>query len=459
MAMKAARRVVDGSDRAVYNCLGGGGSSNRNVCSFWLAGRCNRNPCRFMHGESPPHTYNRIMKQSCVSTDDLVKRNSNLSSKNLSVSSSGGGGSGGKITQKNQESRGDGSRGKVTQKNQESREGGSGGKISQTNQERVCQYWVLDNCVQGDRCQYLHSWFSGDGFSRLAQLEGHKKAVTGIALPSGSDKLYSGSSDGTVHVWDCNTGQCAGVVNLGGEIGSLISEGPWLFVGMPNVIKAWNIQTCADHSLSGPVGQVYAMVVGKEILFAGAQDGAILAWKPNSETNSFQLAVSMKGHSGAVVSLVVGANRLYSGSMDHTIRVWDIDTLQCIHTLTGHTAVVMSLLCWDQYLLSCSLDQTIKVWVATEGGNVEVAYTHNEEHGVLALCGMHDAEAKPILFCSSNDNSVHLYELPSFAERGKLFSRQEVRSIQIGPGGLFFTGDGSGRVTVWKWQEPSAGAS
>ncbi|GMH09048.1 hypothetical protein Nepgr_010888 [Nepenthes gracilis] len=111
----------------------------------------------------------------------------------------------------------------------------------------------------------------------------------------------------------------------------------------------------------------------------------------------------------------------------------------------------MSLLCWEQFLLSCSLDKTIRVWVATESGNLEVTYTHNEEHGVLTLCGMHDSEAKPVLLCSCNDNSVRLYDLPSFSERGKIFSKQEIRAIQIGPGGLFFTGDGSGQVRVWNW--------
>ena len=27
------------------------------------------------------------------------------------------------------------------------------------------------------------------------------------------------------------------MVNLGGEVGCMISEGPWLFVGIPNVVK------------------------------------------------------------------------------------------------------------------------------------------------------------------------------------------------------------------------------
>ncbi|MCH91578.1 zinc finger CCCH domain-containing protein 48-like, partial [Trifolium medium] len=31
--------------------------------------------------------------------------------------------------------------------------------------------------------------------------------VSGIAMPSGSDKLYTGSTDETVRAWDCQSGQ------------------------------------------------------------------------------------------------------------------------------------------------------------------------------------------------------------------------------------------------------------
>jgi hypothetical protein len=44
-----------------------------------------------------------------------------------------------------------------------------------------------------------------------------------------------------------------------------------------------------------------------------------------------------------------------------------------------------------------------------------------------------------------------------FSERGKIFAKQEVRAIQMGPSGLFFTGDGAGQVRVWQWlAEPTA---
>ncbi|KAK3218181.1 hypothetical protein Dsin_012151 [Dipteronia sinensis] len=141
--------------------------------------------------------------------------------------------------------------------------------------------------------------------------------------------------------------------------------------------------------------------------------------------------------------------------------VWDIETLRSVMTLDGHTDAVMSLLCWDQYLLSCSLDRTIKVWFATDDeGNLDVAYTHNEEHGVLQLHGLNDPDGKPVLLCACNDSSVHLYELPSFIERGRIFAKREVRAIQIGPDNIFFTGDGTGMLSVWKLlAKPSGEAS
>lgn len=46
---------------------------------------------------------------------------------------------------------------------------------------------------------------------------------------------------------------------------------------------------------------------------------------------------------------------------------------------------------------------------------------------------------------------VLLSSITRFSERGKIFSKEEIRSIQTGPNGLFFTGDGSGELKVWKW--------
>ena len=38
-------------------------------------------------------------------------------------------------------------------------------------------------------------------------------------------------------MWDCHTGRCVNVINLGAEITCLISEGPWIFIGVKNAVK------------------------------------------------------------------------------------------------------------------------------------------------------------------------------------------------------------------------------
>ncbi|KAF2290427.1 hypothetical protein GH714_012991 [Hevea brasiliensis] len=468
---------MDAKIATIHSRLGGGPARNNVVCRYWMMGKCNRNPCRFMHRElPPPNVYRRTseqpnllrkeqsirspshgLKNSLALSDGSEVKTAQNSTNHVikdpprkrpnpgnSLASNSGGGGGGSEYKCTRESSSSGTKAMNLEKIKPSSnssvlvvEGNASEEKTVECSKKACENWMSDKCDKEDGCQFLHSWFYGDWFSTLAKLKGHIQAVSGIALPSRSDKLFSSGSDGTVHVWDCNTGQSTRVINVGVKIGALISEGPWIFVGLPNIVKAWNIETAAEFNLDGPVGQVNAIAVADvvDMLFAGAQDGAILAWKGSAKNpNPFELASSMKGHTSAVICLTIGRNRLYSGSVDNTIRAWDLDTLQCVHTLSGHNDAVTSLICWDQYLLSCSLDKTIKAWAFTEEGNLDVIYTHNEEHGAIALCGMPDAEAKPILLCSCSDNTVYLYELPTFIERGRIFSKSEVRTIQTGPG-------------------------
>lgn len=182
-----------GGNKRVFNRLGGGGGgpsttdAKQKVCFHWRAGRCNRFPCPYLHRELPPPPH-----QSAANGHTGTKRfNSSTSTFGRSMNN------------------------RVIRKT-----------------EKLCSYWAQGNCSYGDRCKYLHCWSTGDGFRLVTQLDGHEKvktfllfvdfcvhlvglpywinfeqAVTGIALPSGSDKLYTASKDETVRVWDCASGQ------------------------------------------------------------------------------------------------------------------------------------------------------------------------------------------------------------------------------------------------------------
>ncbi|KAH9697283.1 zinc finger CCCH domain-containing protein 48 [Citrus sinensis] len=335
------------------------------ICAFWLKGRCNRHPCRFLHPEPDPPM---IRPRRTAPTP-------------------------------------------------------SHPQIS------VCEHWISDSCVYGDKCRFLHSWDddSDDTItnnpSMLTKLSGHKKAVTGIGAPN----------------------RCVKIINNGAEIGCLICEGSWVFIGLPNAVKAWRVNTANNDCdepfvLDRPIGQVNVLVVYNDLLFAGSEDGGCdksplwfcsvsSRWNPEEEVVVFKFA-------------------------DGAIRVWNLEDLECVQTLSGgHSDAVMSLLFWDEYLFSCSLDKAIKIWwSANQDGIFEAVYTHEEQCGVVSLFGMLDAKAKPVLFASCcKDSVIRLYELPSFKLRARLFSRREVEAAQIGPDGLFFLGDRSGSVGVWKW--------
>ncbi|GMN61357.1 hypothetical protein TIFTF001_030444 [Ficus carica] len=228
--------------------------------------------------------------------------------------------------------------------------------------------------------------------------------------------------------------------------------------------NAWNVQRNAEFNLDEPSGQ-------------------ILVWKVSHEsetTHLFQPTHSLDGHTHAVLCLTIGRQMLYSGSMDGMINKWDCGTLQCLATVKGHSSAVTSLTVGGQFLVSGSLDSTIKAWGSTQEGGLEVCHTHKEEKGVLAFGGMNipvmlnEDNRHDILFCSRDDNSVRLYQLPTFQEKGRLIARQEVQSIQVHDGnrGLFFTGDGTAlslvtmmlnqgscshvRLTMWQGIHPCA---
>lgn len=83
---------------------------------------------------------------------------------------------------------------------------------------------------------------------------------------------------------------------------------------------------------------------------------------------------------------------MVSGSLDTSIRVWDVETGNCIHTLTGHQSLTSGMELKDNILVSGNADSTVKIWDIKTGqclqtlqGNTGypplVAFLRNERVG------------------------------------------------------------------------------
>ncbi|CAN6296546.1 unnamed protein product [Urochloa humidicola] len=381
------------------------------VCRYWKSGHCSRNPCRFLHADVPPPTAkkpNTWVNPSCVAKPKLPPP--------VPV------------------------------------------PPSSTNQRQDDAHPALPpkRLICGG--EDLTGWCAGAGFHGVAQLKGHAKAVTGVALPEGSDKLFSGSADGTVRVWDCNTGQCVHVAPVQeGEVSGLVSVGPWVVVGVRGAVKALHTGTGKELRLRGPAASALVtalLVEDDEHLFAGTEDGVIYMWRMNRAQQCFDEVAAFRGNDKAVASLAQGKGTLYSGSADGSVRAWDLDSRRCVCTLAAHASAVTALLCWEQFLLSSSDDGTVKVWRAKPGRDdldLEVHYVHSEGERVVAIDGTYDPDKKPVLMVSRGDGVVRVYDLPSLENRGMIRCNGEARVVYLRSPGVVFTGDASGEVRVVKW--------
>jgi WD40 repeat protein len=135
-------------------------------------------------------------------------------------------------------------------------------------------------------------------------LAGHTGPVTAVQFSADSTKLYSGSIDKTIRLWNVADGQQAALLQTPHEVTCLTLnlDGTRIFSGHAgdHVIRGWTVPFDAPKPAEGDKPAVPVMPV-----------------------------VEMKGHGGpvsAVSLLLPGGTQLVSASADATWRVWEIAT-------------------------------------------------------------------------------------------------------------------------------------
>ncbi|MFY1632330.1 NACHT and WD repeat domain-containing protein [Solwaraspora sp. WMMB335] len=214
-----------------------------------------------------------------------------------------------------------------------------------------------------------------DTGEQLAELTGHTGGVRAVAVLPGSDgqsRIVSGGNesrggDGSVRVWDPDTGEQ--LVELTGHIGWVGavavlpgSDGRHLIVsggggdafgGGDGSVRVWDPDTGEQLvELTGHIGWVRAVAVlpgsdGRHLIVSGGGgdafgggDGSVRVWDPDTG----EQLVELTGHIGGVRAVAVlpgsdGRHLIVSGD-DRSVRVWDPDTGEQLVELTGHTGWV-----------------------------------------------------------------------------------------------------------------------
>ena len=300
--------------------------------------------------------------------------------------------------------------------------------------------------------------------NHISTLGGHSEGVWSVSFSPSGMTLASGSSDGTVKLWDVSAQ--AHIVTLEGHTGwgSSVSFSPDGAIlasagGSPdNSIKLWdlvtreNIATLSDNrsffwsasfspdgtrlasgSWDGRVGlwdvekqkpitmlqghtePVWSVAFSPEgnILASASRDGTVKLW----DVETRKKIVSFDRNQGEVISVsfspfALGGSIFAYGGEDGIIRLGDAATERTISTLKGHTSVVQGVAFSPDgtILASVSSDGTIRLWDVATKENIVTFTGHTATIQTVAF-----SSDGTILASGSRDHTVQLWDVFEWA--------------------------------------------
>ena len=305
--------------------------------------------------------------------------------------------------------------------------------------------------ASGSRNGTIHLWDANTG-KDIKTLIGHNDRITSVAFNPDGRTLASGSWDKTIHLWDTATGEQIKTLRCGeilfglafspdgatlASVGNyppptlLTSGAPSPFLADPgSFICLWDVAT-GNRRLTTDTG-VYSLAFSPDgaTLASGSSDKTIRLW----DTTTGKHIQKLSGHTDAVSSLAFSPDgaTLVSGSWDKTIRLWDTTTGEHIQKLSGHSGGVSSLAFSPDgtTLASGSWDKAI-LWDAATGKHTRSLKRHTKQIDGL-MFGFDGAT----LVSLSQDKTIRLWDAAT-GSNFKTFSgyMDSIENIALSPDG------------------------
>jgi WD40 repeat protein len=232
--------------------------------------------------------------------------------------------------------------------------------------------------------------------------QAHTNTTLALALSPDEHTLASGCEDGSLKLWDVESGALlwAGWHTQGTWCLAFAPNGSLLASGSEDgSVRLWEASLgtpLEDMPHPGPVFSLAWSPDGR-LLASGDATGTIRLWDGQEGT----VRAVLQGHSGNVQSLAFTpeSRHLLSGSDDGTLRLWEVENAQCVRVMQGSVASLFDL-DWSpdgRQLVSGGTDTLVTIWdVAGRRPPRELRGHHWDVYGVawspdgslLASCGL-----------------------------------------------------------------------
>jgi len=280
----------------------------------------------------------------------------------------------------------------------------------------------------------------------------HTKRITACAVSADGSFFVSASEDGTVKVWDPETGAIR--ARLGGYAdgvrGCAISPDSSFIVsaGPDKTLKLWDPESGAElMTLRGHAGRVVACAVSPDGSFVASMTeyGPLSLWDPESGAELARFGE----HDGECLGLAISpdASFLVSGSGD-SLRLWDAATGVERASLSGHNGKVTGCAVSPDgnFIVSASSDHTLKIWDAANGTERTTLFGHA---GWVNACAV--TPDGSVVVSASDDGTLKLWDPGTGTERATLRGHVHgVVACAVSPdGSSILSGAAGGRMRLW----------
>jgi WD40 repeat protein len=295
-------------------------------------------------------------------------------------------------------------------------------------------------------------------------LPGYASAVNGISGSPAGGLLASAHADGSIRLWNLETGEL--ITSLGNHIGAATSisfhpDGDLIVSsGNDGMLMVWSAQAALEsrpalvRQLAGHQNAIFQASFtpdGNQIASVGA-DGTLRYWSTFSGTQQ-QLLKSVPNW---LYSLAFSSNGhwLVDGSSRGELQIWQIagDDLTAVPALVAHSGAVIRLAFSPDstYLASSGDDAQIKLWKTADFSLLETLLGHSRRVSNLVF-----SPDGSFLASSGADATIRIWAMDSYIEvlaiedhwpaGGLAFEEQIAINIF-----LLLSGNSDGTIKVWR---------
>ena len=283
--------------------------------------------------------------------------------------------------------------------------------------------------------------------------------VHGVKFSQDGTQLISVSSDGSLHLWDVDTGRYQLSFPLGEHthwVNTLAfsADSKYLIsdTALEERARVWSVETFTQHALLTSPQDVIGLTFSADLtkLAGRTLRHGIQVWDSETKAplSTLEGTARRTGYWPLVFSpdgtILAGSNK--AGALSNKVKLWESDTGDHLLTLEGGTGAVSRYTFSPNSKVFASGDEdgTIALWDTETGKSLSLLTGHTKRISALAF----SADGKTL--ATGGGNEIRLWEVNTGNPIGAFDAVESINALGFSADGkTLASGSAEGRIQVW----------